>query len=123
MVAKMKYPDIIIQPLAEHRYKVLREIQYKDVTVEAGYRTNGADIPRVFWWAIPPNSSDCMPAVIVHDKMCDTAKAKWQYEKADRYFEEILISLNVSKFKRKAMVLAVKFYTKHIRKYKKVRWS
>jgi len=114
----MKYSDVHVQPLKGHKYKVLKDIKYRDVTVRAGYRTNGADIPRLLWGYIPPYWSDAMPAVIVHDYMCDVAITKSDYRKADRYFDEILKKLNVDKRKRKQMAKAVAFYTKYIREYK-----
>jgi len=113
----MKYSDIAVQPLHHSRYKVLKAIHYKDVTVPVGYRTNGADIPRVFWSYIPPNWSDTLGAVIVHDYMCDVASSKAEYEKADKYFKEILSELNVQKTKAKQMHKSVSFYTKYIRTY------
>ena len=108
----MKYTDIKVQPLKNHKYKVLQEIRYKDVYVPAGYRTNGADIPRVFWWLFPPNDSDILPAVIVHDFLCDAKK----YHKADNYFLAIMVELKVNKIKRTLMYKSVSLYTRFIRR-------
>jgi len=115
----MKYSDISVQPLVGHKYKVLKPITYKEVTVPRGYRTNGADIPRIFWGYIPPYWSDAMPAVIMHDYMCDMAIKKSGYIHADDYFAEILRALNVEERKRELMIDAVVFYTQKIRKYKR----
>ena len=117
----MKFSDIAVQPLHNSRYKVLKAIHYKDVIVPIGYRTNGADIPRVFWFYIPPNWSDSQGAVIVHDYMCDIATEIKDYRKADRYFKEILEILNVDKRKANIMSKSVSFYTKYIRAYKGVK--
>lgn len=107
----MKYSDICITPLKGNRYKVLKDVTYKDVTVPAGYRTNGADIPRIFWSIFPPNKSDYLPAVIVHDYLCD----KDDYIRADKYFEEILRSLGVKPVSKFLLVFSVKLY--HRAKY------
>jgi len=114
----MKYSDIAVQPLRDNKYKVKKEIRYKDIVVPVGYRTNGADIPRVVWSYIPPNWGDALPAVIVHDFMCDRAETIGDYEKADRYFKEILEILKVKKSKAEIMYRAVSLYTKYVRKFK-----
>lgn len=108
----MKYSDICITPLKGDRYKILEDVTYKDVTVPAGYRTNGADIPRIFWSLFPPNKSDYLPAVIVHDYLCDLE----DYKKADQYFEEILRDLRVDFISRYLLVKSVSLY--HSYKYK-----
>lgn len=75
-----------LEPLSGHRYRVAADYTYKDVTVPKGYITNGANIPRVFWSFYPPNLSDIMEAVVLHDYLCDLH----QYDKADEYFKELL---------------------------------
>ena len=109
----MRYTDIKVSPLKGGRYKILSDVEYKDIIVPAGYRTNGADIPRFLWWYIPPNWSDILPAVVVHDYLCSLGV---NYPKADRYFAEILKRLGISKIKRLYLVTGVKLYTKYIRK-------
>lgn len=83
---------LCLRPLKNHRYSVVFEYKYKDVTVPKGYITNGADIPRVFWWVFPPNMSDIMEAVVVHDYLCDQS----EYTKADEYFKELLEASGIS---------------------------
>ena len=61
------------------KYKLLKDITYTlsngtTFVVPKRFRTNGADIPRMFWSAIPPNLSDILPAVVLHDYLCDVAK-------------------------------------------------
>jgi len=107
----MNYSDIIITPMENHRYRTVTDITYKDIRVPAGYETDGASIPRILWWFIPPNESTIMPAVIVHDYMCHIK----QYHKGDRYFKEILNLLNISKFKIWYLVTGVTLYTRFIR--------
>jgi len=104
----MKYSDIHITPLRGNRYKINKAITYKDITVPEGYRTNGADIPRIFWSIFPPNKSDYLPAVIIHDYLCDLE----DYTKADLYFYEILQELGVHKVSRWLLVNSVKAYHK-----------
>jgi hypothetical protein len=93
----MTYSDVFIQPLDNNKYILAIEIKYKNITVPKGFITNGADIPRLLWSFIPPNKSDLMPAVIVHDYLCYIE----QYTMADKYFEEILLSMGVGKITTK----------------------
>ena len=110
----MRYSDVDLTPLKNHRYRVNRSVTYKDVTVPAGYMTNGADVPRLFWVFIPPNRSDILPAVIFHDYLCELR----EFHKADRYFGEILDLLRVDRPSRFALVSGVRLYTRAIRPIK-----
>lgn len=105
----VRYSDVSITPLKGDRYKLNKTLTYKDVTVPEGYRTNGADIPRIFWSIFPPNKSDYLPAVIVHDYLCDLE----EYQKADQYFEEILKELGIDFISVFLLVKAVTLYHKY----------
>jgi len=104
----IKYNDFKVQPLRDQKYKVLQNICYKDIVVPAGYRTNGGNIPRLFWSILPPNDSEMLPLYIIHDYLCD----REQYKKADEYLYSAGIELNVTKWKLKAVYYAVRLYHK-----------
>jgi len=106
------YSNIDVSPLSNHRYILNREFRYRDVVVPVGFVTNGADIPRVFWSFYPPNRSDYLPAVIVHDYLCSFQ----EFEKADRYFKEILIALGISDFDVFVLWGGVRIYSLYMRK-------
>ena len=76
-----------------------------DLIIPAGYVSDGATIPRVFWWFVPPFKPKYLPAVIVHDYLCD----KEQYKLADIWFEHLLLKIEDS-YKTKLMIRAVKLY-------------
>ena len=90
------------------------------ITVPKGYQTNGADIPRLFWRLYPPYSPEYMPAVVIHDFLCDraveTAKDKKDLQDlflyADNAFREILEKLNIKQSKVKTFYNAVRFWHK-----------
>ena len=105
------YSSVVISPLPDHSYVLERAYRYRDVVVPRGFVTNGADIPRVFWSIYPPNRSDYLPAVIVHDYLCSVG----EYDKADRYFREILVALGVSSFDVFVLWGGVRFYSICIR--------
>lgn len=104
----IKYTQVKLQPLKSHKFKLLDDLKYKDVVVPKGYKTNGADIPRVFWSFYPPNRSDFLPAVIIHDYLCE----RQEYRKADDLFEECLKELGVKRFDVVVLVGAVRLYHK-----------
>jgi len=117
------YSDVILSPLPEHRYMLVEEYRYRDVVVPVGFVTNGADIPRVFWSFYPPNRSDYLPAVVVHDYLCSIG----EYDKADRYFREILEALGIGDFDIFVLYGGVRFYSIGVRpvvqKFEKCFWG
>ena len=90
------------------------------IVIHRGYETNGADIPRLFWRLYPPYSPEYMPAVVLHDFLCDraveTAKDKKDLQDlflyADNAFREILEKLNIKQSKVKTFYNAVRFWHK-----------
>lgn len=118
----------ILSPLSNGNYILTRGYKIKLnngdlIAIEKGYQTNGADIPRLFWRLSPPYSPEYMPAVIIHDFLCDkaieTAKDKKELQEmflyADNAFREILEKLNISKIK-------VKIFYNSVRLWHKVRY-
>lgn len=77
---------LILQPLSGHRYRVVEPFRYQNIQIPVGFVTDGANIPRPLWAIWPPNKSDFMKAVVVHDYLCDREK----YALADQLFKEAL---------------------------------
>ena len=106
------HSKIMVTPTADNKYLIEQKIIYKDITIPKGYKTNGANVPRLFWSIIPPFKPKYLPAVIVHDYLCDAE----EYVKADEYFKEILLNIENS-FITNCMVKAVNIYHKISIKY------
>ena len=115
----------VLSPLSNGNYVLTRGYKIKLnngdlIQIERGYQTNGADIPRLFWRLYPPYAPEYMPAVLIHDYLCDkaieTAKDKKELQEkflyADNAFREILEKLNISKSKVKVFYNAVRFWHK-----------
>ena len=115
----------ILSPLSNGKYILSRGYKIKLdngdlIQIYRGYQTNGADIPRLFWRLYPPYAPEYMPAVLIHDFLCDkaieTAKDKKELQEkflyADNAFREILEKLNISKIKVKIFYNAVRFWHK-----------
>jgi len=101
------HTGIKIKPLFNNRFELLESWQCKNVKVPKGFVTDGATIPRIFWSFIPPFKPKFLPAIIIHDYLCD----KEMYKLADDLFEEVLFDIEIS-WKTKAMVKAVRLYHK-----------
>ena len=100
------------RPTPDNKIILLEDYIVDDtLTLPKGYISNGANIPRCFWSIIPPFKPKYLPAVIVHDYLCDLE----EYSKADYYFETILFIIDKC-VETKAMVESVKTY--HKLKYK-----
>lgn len=84
--------------------------------IPSGYKTNGANVPRIFWSFIEPNQSDIMPAVIAHDYLCDMAALRLNtFKQADTFLLYNLLSLGCNKIKAKTIYYSCRVY--HIIKY------
>ena len=77
------------------------------ISVEFGFRTDFASIPRIFWIWIPPNGQYGKAAVI-HDYLYKNHY--FSRKEADMIFLEAMEVLNVSEKKRKTMYRAVRMF-------------
>lgn len=111
----------VLKPYSKDRFVVVRSYQtdvplsgdeIHTIKIPAGYMTNGADIPRVFWSLFPPNSPEYLSAVVIHDFLCDRARKKEDFRQADEIFYEMLKELGVSKIKAITFYLSVRLYHK-----------
>lgn len=88
----------------------------KHVRVPAGFLSDGASIPRAFWfWASPIGRH--AQAAILHDFLCeyltimvDGVPTSISRKEADLIFKESLLVLGVSKFRANVMYGAVSAY-------------
>ena len=87
------YSLLKISPTGKNSYIVLEDFKYDNIIVPKGYKTNGADIPRFFWSIYSPFKPEFLPAVVLHDYLCDQK----QYVLADAIFKKCLNDLNIKK--------------------------
>ncbi|ECC7442679.1 TPA: DUF1353 domain-containing protein [Salmonella enterica subsp. enterica serovar Newport] len=77
------------------------------ISVPAGFITDLASVPRIFWTFIPPDGKYAK-AAIIHDYLYDNAlRTK---KEADRIFLDGMTVLGVPKWKRIVMYLAVRIF-------------
>lgn len=98
---------VIVKPFAKDKFELVQEfsadISGQDfsarIRIPAGFITNGANIPRVFWSIYPPNSPEYLSAVVVHDYLCEKAQTREDYKIADMCLKQALQMLGVNRFK------------------------
>ena len=77
------------------------------LTVPAGFTTDFASVPRMFWRIFPPWGT-YSPAAVVHDYLYQSGK--FTKEKSDRIFLYLMKRLQVPFWKRQTMYWAVKMF-------------
>ncbi|EMA4827255.1 DUF1353 domain-containing protein [Salmonella enterica] len=77
------------------------------ISVPAGFITDLATVPRIFWILLPPDGKYAK-AAIIHDYLYDNA-LRTKYE-ADRIFLDGMTVLGVPKWKKTIMYWAVRWF-------------
>ncbi|HFG9433729.1 TPA: DUF1353 domain-containing protein [Salmonella enterica subsp. enterica serovar Cotham] len=104
----------ILEMLAHYKWRVYEPFEFylsddnSDVIeVPAGFVTDLASIPRIFWTLLPPDGKYAKSAII-HDYLYDNALRTKR--EADRIFLDGMTVLGVPKWKRIVMYLAVRWF-------------
>lgn len=102
-------PYVLLE--AFHYYTEIGEAEglTRLICIPAGYRTDFASIPRLFWSILPPHGR-YGKAAVVHDWLCDEAPHSVDYRTAADIFDEAMQALNVSRWKRVTLAWAVKAF-------------
>ncbi len=97
-----------------HNLRPTGELLDTTLSIPSGYTTNGASVPRVFWWVLSPFNPRYMEEATIHDYLCD----KGHYKRADAWFEYLLKENTlISKWHRKVFIISVRGW--HWLAYKK----
>lgn len=110
--------DLVVENVGNRKWKVIAPLTYlfsvdgidQAITVPAGYVTDFASVPRLFWIMFPPDGKYTKAAVI-HDYLCDNPK-KFTYtrKQTDYVFLTAMLESGVSRFKSFILFSAVRFY-------------
>ena len=66
-------------------------------TISAGFKSDGASVPRFFWRAVfPPGDNRAMRAAFAHDYIYRMHLPGWSKAEADRMFYDLLIEGGIS---------------------------
>lgn len=102
--------DLLSNCSRDYRTSPLVEIQRKHV-VKAGFLTDGASIPRLFWSIVgSPFEGGPLRAAVFHDSICDLALTQRARRDGDNQFIWIMEEDGVPWLQRYAMFYAVRLY-------------
>lgn len=90
----------------------LTEDESEIVTIETGYLSDGASVPKFLKWLIPSWGKHGQCAV-VHDKLCETWRTNKRYlnrKQVDEIFFDAMKVAKVNVFRRKAIEAGVTLY-------------
>lgn len=106
--------DLVLRsPLGVDYYVVSEPLVYRRksgqvITVPAGFRTDLASVPRLFWRVLPRDGGTYRAAAVVHDYLIE--HASWDH--AADVFDEALADNGTSPARRWLMVGAVRLWGK-----------
>ena len=73
-------------------YTLQQPLPFENLTVPAGFRSDGASVPRFFWrLVVPPGDALALRAAILHDFIYRTRPEGWSRAEADRLFLAVMI--------------------------------
>lgn len=102
-----QYSYLITHKLGKRKWELLEDyVTPHGVTVPAGFKSNGASVPRIFWWFLDP-ATEAFEAAIVHDYLLYMQEKK----RADATFKKVLEDHGVNWFKTTVAHLVVKLFS------------
>lgn len=108
---KMILPEPVLQAVSQDLYELVQTFTLTHgpylFIVRAGFRTDGASIPNIFWLGVGnPMQGLVLPAAVIHDALYGS---EWlPREKADRIFYDLMIRNGVSPVKSWAFYTALR---------------
>ena len=118
---------VVIKPFSKDKFELMQEYEIEPanlglngskIQIPKGYKTNGADIPRIFWCIFPPNSPRYLSAVLVHDFLCDEAefslksgtKSEFSFKFADEVLKQMMLKLGCKRAAANLFYCACRIY-------------
>ena len=103
-----KTPPLTLQPMPRsRRYIVVYDTQIRGHVVPNGYQTDGASIPRPFWFVVgSPFSPDVIRAAMLHDFLYSHRKVS--RIDADDLLYEVMIADGVPRWRALVIHVAVR---------------
>ncbi|AQW81364.1 putative DUF1353 domain protein [Campylobacter pinnipediorum subsp. pinnipediorum] len=115
-----KLNRVIVKPFGKDKFEVVEDFIFESIKVPKGYKSNGANVPRLLWSIFPPNSPEYLSATILHDYLCDVADSTVKdnilknvnFKYADDMLLKALLTLSVNKFKSRLFYYSCRAYHK-----------
>lgn len=100
------FPTEIVIRNSEVRYRFTADYLIHGIIIPKGFETDGASVPKIFWWAFPPVEI-YFGSAVVHDFQLESGV---DWKSAERDFKINLKSDGVSDSRIFLMVNAVRLY-------------
>lgn len=117
----IQYDNLASGLLGKEYWRITNEVKVtlgegRHVTIPAGYLSDGASVPKVFWSIIPPWGA-YGDAVVLHDLLCEYLSVvengrivKISRAECDAYFNDAMKCLKVPTFQRRIIYAGVSTY-------------
>lgn len=95
---------------------LLEPLRWRDIVVPTGFMSDGATVPRLLWWWLPPWGDVATRAALVHDWLLTQRDAGTPHRgaetraKIDRLFFEALLDLGIPKWRAWPTYAGVRVY-------------
>jgi len=99
---------IQVVKIGKRKWRLLEDFNFnlgESTKVPKGFETNGASVPRLFWWFLDP-ATELFEAATVHDYLLSINS-----NKADIIFYRLALKYGVPSYKAKIAYLSVKLYS------------
>lgn len=119
-IIRIVYDNLPTVEVREHEeddrgnvFTLLRPISTSGLTVPAGFESDGASVPRLFWGVVfPRDDRQAMFGAIVHDYIYRTHPPKWERGDADEVFLYLLRQGGVSYIRSARAYIGVRLFGK-----------
>jgi len=110
---------LVVTPASGNRWKLVSFFEYhvgsfpsdEVIRVPAGFETDFASVPRLFWPIFPPYGATYGKAAVVHDFLWTQARSRQDLRRAAHVFSGALAVLGAPLLTRLLMVAAVQIYS------------
>jgi len=80
--------DLHLKPNEDGTFTLIKSFVLDGIKVPKNFKTNGADIPRIFWSICPPNNPKYLKAVVIHDYMTSLSNDTYDFKNANLIFRK-----------------------------------
>jgi hypothetical protein len=106
---------VCIRPFKDYRFSTCFDLYFyvndKKLFVPAGFKTDLASIPRIFWSIVAPYNAHLIAPAIIHDWLY-SQKTEFNRKEADIIFYTLLIKNGMSRFLSSIMYYCVRIFGK-----------
>jgi len=91
-----------------------------DIEIPAGTMSDGATVPRLLWWFLPPWGDRATPAAVLHDFLCERLDQGHPFPncdtraRCDAQFRLALIALKIPRWRAWLCWAGVRLYSKFL---------